>query len=36
MVTAHEFVYSFGGWTEMMRDGIDKDGLWDLLNRGLE
>ncbi|EKM52101.1 uncharacterized protein PHACADRAFT_262568 [Phanerochaete carnosa HHB-10118-sp] len=25
----------FGGWTEMIRDGVDKDGLWDLLHRGL-
>ncbi|GJE91627.1 cytochrome P450 [Phanerochaete sordida] len=25
----------FGGWTEMMRDGADQGGLWDLLRRGL-
>ena len=26
----------FGGWTEMMRDGADKEGLWELIKTGLE
>lgn len=25
----------YGGWTEMVRDGVDKDGLFDVLQRGL-
>nr|AAX81444.1 high nitrogen upregulated cytochrome P450 monooxygenase 2 [Phanerodontia chrysosporium] len=26
----------YGGWTEMLRDGKDEDGLWDVVHRGLD
>ncbi|PSS01016.1 hypothetical protein PHLCEN_2v4082 [Hermanssonia centrifuga] len=28
--------FTYGGWTEMMRDGVDKDGFWSVIKRGLD